>query len=186
MNRTLTIACLLALGLALPAFAQRGAHTMSTKWIGHPDLAVEKIAAVSILPIDDWFEVVIHVVVRNIGSKSTPPCNVMLTWCGDATASKPVRTWLKRTTYGLEAGVETTVVFEFEVRQSEPAWQGLLVAVADPPVQGKPTGEINEWPLMLHVPGPKPPKSETNNVFGVIFNCGSSITPIRWDNPLMQ
>jgi len=188
MKRTLSLAGLLVIGLALAAstvFPQRGPLTMDIGLFGNPDLAIKKIAVINLLLLDDWVEAEVHVVVRNVGNKSTPPCNVMLNWCGNATAQKPMRTWLERTAEGLDPDENAIVVFEVEVHNYGPAWEGMLIAVADPPLAGKPTGEINEWPLVLQVPGPKPPRAETNNVFGVIFDSGSSITPIRWNNPAL-
>jgi len=188
VKRALALVGMLALAMAITlsgVFAQRGAHYIDPSTFTHPDLAVEKIAVVSLILDGGWAEVTLHVVVRNIGSKSTPPCNVMLNWCRNAEAQQPVPTWLERTAGGIKPGDEATVVFEIDVHNYSSVWQGMLIATVDPPVAGKPAGEINEWPLVLQTPGPKPPKSETNNVFGVIFDCGSGITPMRWDNPLV-
>jgi len=190
MKRALTVAGLLVVGIALTTplvFTQRGTMPIDPGTFTHPDLAVEKIVLTEWLPTGGGSEITVVVDVRNIGTKSAPPCNVMVNWCQDAGASKPVETWVERMDDGLAPGEAEAVFFEMEVNwQSVAPLQGMLIAIVDPPVSGKPTGEIHEWAPLLSVPGKKPARSETNNVFGVIFDMGHGNLPIRWDNPVMQ
>lgn len=187
MKRTLCIACLLAVcvAFALPVAAQPRGLPVSFSALQHPDLRVEKImfTDVSYGDVAATFEV--RVAVRNIGTSGADPCNVMLSYSNNTTAPTAMRTWVKRMTHGLNPKGSSVITFELILPHGAGApWQGMLIAVADPPVSGKPLGEIREWPATISMPTTTmKPKAELNNVFGVIFHTGSNITPLHWDNP---
>ncbi len=188
MKRTLCIACLLAVcvAFALPAAAQqpRG-FSVSLSTFQHPDLRVEKIMFTGVDYGDPVSTFEVRVAVRNIGTAGADPCNVMLSYTDNTTGNTPMLTWVKRMTHGLNPKGSSVITFELILPYgSGVPWQGMLIAAADPPVAGKPMGEIREWPQSLVALGSAPaPKAELNNVFGVIFHAGSNITPLHWNNP---
>lgn len=192
MKRALTVAGLLVSALLLTsvaAFAQppRGLSIDASALLKHPDLAVEKIMFTDV----DYGDVVctfeVRVLVRNTGTSGAPACNVMVNYCNNALGSTPMMSWTKRMTHALNPKGSSVITFELILPHTAGTpWKGMLVAIADPPVAGKPTGEIREWPALMAAQGTTPPRSETNNVFGVIFDAGSNVVPIHWDNPAVD
>ncbi len=62
--------------------------------------------------------------------------------------------------------------------------QGMLIAVADPPKSDGPAGAMTEARyLMLRTPGGR---TDTSNVFGVIFNAANHDMPLSCMNPATE
>ena len=59
--------------------------------------------------------------------------------------------------------------------------QGMLIAIADPPIAGSPAGATVEGRLMYVLGGGG--RTDTNNIFGVIFDAHGHDLPLSWRNP---
>lgn len=187
--RALTGLLVVALFLACPAaLAQPGGLTFdASSLFKHPDLSVEKIMLTGVNYGSPVCTFEVRVVVRNRGTAGAPACNVMLTYCNNSTGPNPVLVVVQRMTHPLNPKGSSVITFQLPLAHTAgQPWRGMLIAVADPPVAGKPTGEISEWPALLTTQGNTPPRAETNNVFGVIFDTGSTVLPIHWDNPAVD
>jgi len=135
----------------------------------HPDLVVREIRATQFSP---GFVpgVNLTVVVKNIGAAASAPCMLVLRHTRNITvpnSSKVLHTQLLT----LLPGAATSA--NFHMSPISIPWKGMLIAVVDPAVAGKPSGQLFEGSA-----------GELNNLFGFTFNTGTSPPlPIVWKNP---
>jgi len=118
MKRLLTLASLLTACLflmAAPASAQRGLQIDASSLMKHPDLAVEKIMFTDFSYGDVACTFEVRVLVRNIGTSGAPACNVMLSYCGNATGSNPMLTVVQRMTHALNPKGASPITFELVI-----------------------------------------------------------------------
>lgn len=161
-----------------------------------PDLVILKVT----LPGpggDEQPEREMLVTIKNIGNGASGPCSVVvLTTCDVYRPS--VGSWPFLIQRGLVPKLDpnATCDVSFLFVLDEPNWRGMCLAAVDPPVEGKPCGQVDEWPrqqLLAPQPGPLPTvrgpwpgnsaAGEHNNGFAFSYALRGLQMPFVWPNP---
>ena len=181
---------MLLVGLATQAAPAQPVQVSIGALMQHPDLALEKIMLIGVDYGDVVSEFTLRAVVRNVGTGDAPPCTVVLAYSSNLGGSSPLMAQTAQIPNVIKPGGSTLATFTLILPYSPGTpWRGMLLAVVDPPVPGHPEGQISERPrgLMVAAGQTPPAHTDTNNVFGIIFDTGGPPQrPIHWDNPAVD
>ncbi len=152
-----------------------------------PDLVVQKVTLLK-LGGGEFPEVDMLVTVKNIGNKESAPCRVALCLTSNMdqvpVANYPVMVQCPLISKKIKPNATWDVEFHFILHEQQ--WKGMGIAVVDPPTEGKPYGQVSEWPGLLvlsksWIGNYKP--GERNNAFGFTYGFKSLPLPFTWTNP---
>lgn len=147
-----------------------------------PDLVIREIMLTEVGAGPVGANLSVGVGVENIGEGQAGSFRLALMYVSNTTLDHPyVKIECKKVS-PLAAGDALMVSFVIPAHPGTPD-KGLLIAVADPPTAEHPAGAMTEGGLMLVAVGGARGRTDTNNVFGVIFDASGHAMPLRWRNP---
>ena len=172
------LVCLCLTATTMMAFAQRGGgHIMAMKKGPDPVIREIMLTGVKAGPVGANLEV--QVGVLNVGEGQAGSFNLALIYMSNLDMDDPyVKIEMKEIT-PIMAGDGLAVQFVIPAHPGTPE-EGMLIAIADPPVAGSPSGAMTEGSYMMLLGGGG--HTDTNNVFGVIFNVKGRDMPVSWLN----
>ncbi|MGC9319359.1 MAG: CARDB domain-containing protein [Armatimonadota bacterium] len=167
------VVCLAFLSLA-PPDASAAPPTLAVK--RGPDLVVQEII-IREEGTEEFHDVRVSVRVRNVGGANAGRSMTALIYSDNAPVGATVTT---EPTPGIRAGGQHEV--EFVIEGIAGRFSGMLLAVADAPVEASPTGQVTEGAPSLTM-AVVTPRTDSNNTFGVICSTQGKTPPIRYQNP---
>ncbi len=172
------VVCLAFLGIATP-HADAAPVLMQLRG---PDLIIQEIILRE-QTSGEFTQVRISVRVRNRSNGAAGPSELALIYSQNVLSGPNPVLVLTKTTGTIAAGAYEELDFVIEAIVG--AFRGMLVAVADAPVAGSPSGQVREGRPLMAVSGAGGP-TDTNNGFAVIFDTTGRTLPVRWKNPAAQ
>jgi len=135
------------------------------------DLVVQSVTLAP-FSVKEFTSMDLTVRVKNIGKANAASCTVGLGYTDNVGTPFALQTAQTPT---LIPNASTTLSYHFTIQASaieKPGgWQAMMIAAADAPVAGKPSGKVTEA------------GGEYNNVFGFTFSTAGKPGPWTWNNP---
>lgn len=138
-----------------------------------PDLVIQEMSITHTVA-GEFPTVGVTVRVQNRGTAPAGPSEVLLLYIRDILDPAAIQTY-HQSTGPIVPGAFVDLDFTYEGPLN-----GLLLAFADAPVTGKPSGQVIEGGfLMASITG----GYDLDNAFGVTFDVGTRPLPLRFENP---
>ncbi len=152
-----------------------------------PDLVIREIMLTEVGAGPVGANLSVGVGVENIGEGQAGSFHLALMYVSNTTFDHPYVKIEWKEVSPLAAGDALMVSFVIPAHPGTPD-KGLLIAIADPPTVEHPAGAMTEgrWMMMVAAGVPKRGRTDTNNVFGVIFDASGHNMPLRWRNPAVD
>jgi len=177
------MACLCLIVTAATAAPQgRGLQVMQLK--KGPDLVIREIMVTGAKEGPVGANLEVQVGVLNVGEGQAGGFNLALIYMSNLDMDQPYIKIEMKQISPIMAGDGLAVQFVIPAHPGTPE-EGMLIAIADPPVANGASGTMTEGSrLLMTVMGGG--RSDLNNVFGVIFNIKNRQLPVSWLNPATQ
>ncbi len=182
---TVLAVCLCLTCNAPMVLAQPGGVTVSQLKKG-PDLVIREIMLTGVKKGPVGANLEVQVGVMNEGNGQANGFNLALIYMSNLDTDAPYLKIEMKQVSGIMAGDGLAVHFVIPAHPGTPE-QGMLIAVADPPVVDHASGAMSEGPalVLMSVTGAKG-RTDLNNVFGVVFDATNHTMPLTWVNPATQ
>ncbi len=174
------LVCLCVVSAVVPVFGQ-GGRLQVMKLDKGPDLVIREIMLTGVKEGPVGANLEVQVGVLNVGEGQASGFNLALIYMSNLDMDQPYIKIEMQEITPIMAGDGLAVQFVIPAHPGTPE-EGMLIAVADPPVAGNASGAMTEGHyMMLRVLGGG--RTDTNNIFGVIFNVKGRAMPVSWLNP---
>lgn len=179
---TLVCLCFAATATAAPA-PRGGGQVMQLK--KGPDLVIREIMVTAVKQGPVGANLEVQVGVLNVGEGQAGGFNLALVYMANLDMDHPYVKIERNEISPIMAGDGLAVSFVIPAHPGTPE-QGMLIAIADPPVAGHASGAMTEGRYLMLTALGGGGRWDTNNVFGVIFNVAGHDMPVSWINPATQ